>query len=644
MSATATDSGARRLRPTTLLLGALALVVASYAQAPQGGFVWDDHPLIEEQPAVKVLQPLHTYFARMFWSDPLDFQNAAFYRPLTTLSFAVDHWIGGGAPFVFHVTNVLLHLLACALVYLLAVRVGAKPAAAALATALFGAFPRLTECVCWISGRTDILATIGALGGLAISWSRLRERQLLAGLAIAGGLLAKEVAAAALVGIAVHELLAHTGPRRLMRAAAAAWPAAIGPAIYAAARLHAQLSLHAESPAPFYALPASIRPLVALQTLGTYALMLLDPLRPRLQIGILGMLSPWHIALGAIVLVGLLWSGRRVLAERRDPRIIALFATAIAALLPVLHLLPLAVNVVAADRFLYLPCAALAVALSLELPTLLPRHARALAAAGCALALAFAVATYLRSLDWIDEARLWRVAAENSPALDSKPWGNLGNLYFARNRMPEALEAYHHAEELDLRAAQVIYGFPQGRASQYTGNIALAEQRLGHHSQAIALLEGLVERFPMKLLYRYNLAMAYARALEFDRAATMLKTAPALGSDDQTRAELLALVARSQQRLRALPPESPDESPGVRAERASVDDELGRSFEAAERWRAVVDDPRSTRELVEKGAGYLAIYGSREDAERALAQLRTLGVAPGRLDALEQLVRDRFAS
>ena len=74
-----------------------------------------------------------------------------YYRPLTIFPLALDHELWGADPRGFHRTNVALHLLVCALVFLLARRLGAEVVAAALATLAWGLFPRLTEAVTFVS-------------------------------------------------------------------------------------------------------------------------------------------------------------------------------------------------------------------------------------------------------------------------------------------------------------------------------------------------------------------------------------------------------------------------------------------------------------------------------------------------------------
>ncbi len=111
---------------------------------------WDDREHILENPAVKSLDSdrlTQTFTQRV----------NKIYIPLTTLSFALEHHFFGFNPTVFHLNNVLLHLLVVALVFCIGVRLGMFPAASALAAFLFGIHPMHVESVAWITERKDVL-------------------------------------------------------------------------------------------------------------------------------------------------------------------------------------------------------------------------------------------------------------------------------------------------------------------------------------------------------------------------------------------------------------------------------------------------------------------------------------------------------
>jgi hypothetical protein len=86
--------------------------------------------------------------------------SSGFYRPLLTITFILNAQIAGTSPFIYHITNILLHLLASCLLYLLLERLEYKKAPAFLATLLFAVHPALTQTVAWIPGRNDSLLAV----------------------------------------------------------------------------------------------------------------------------------------------------------------------------------------------------------------------------------------------------------------------------------------------------------------------------------------------------------------------------------------------------------------------------------------------------------------------------------------------------
>jgi len=79
------------------------------------------------------------------------------YIPLTTSTWAIEHYFFGYNPFVFHLDNILLHLFVTALVIVFSQRMGLTPLAAALAGLLFGIHPMHVESVAWVTERKDVL-------------------------------------------------------------------------------------------------------------------------------------------------------------------------------------------------------------------------------------------------------------------------------------------------------------------------------------------------------------------------------------------------------------------------------------------------------------------------------------------------------
>ena len=86
-----------------------------------------------------------------------------YYRPLLTVSFIIDAHLGGLKPFVYHLTNLILHLSCVVMLhrFLLTLKTGFT--AAFLFSLFFAIHPALTHAIVWVPGRNDILLCFFAL-------------------------------------------------------------------------------------------------------------------------------------------------------------------------------------------------------------------------------------------------------------------------------------------------------------------------------------------------------------------------------------------------------------------------------------------------------------------------------------------------
>ena len=178
-----------------LLLAAAVLVV--YANSLLNGYALDDVYIVAQNPRVHELGDLRAIWLRPYW--PYLGTEAGLYRPLAIFAFAVQWALGGGAAWVFHAGNVLLHAGVTVLVFLLLRRlVGGTPAL--VGGLLFAVHPVHTEAVANVVGQAELLAAAAVLGaclvhagrpaGLAVSWGRRLVLVVLFGV----GILSKESA------------------------------------------------------------------------------------------------------------------------------------------------------------------------------------------------------------------------------------------------------------------------------------------------------------------------------------------------------------------------------------------------------------------------------------------------------------------
>jgi len=138
--------------------GLAALAFCIYVRCADFGFSFlDDKDLIINNQAF-LLKPTSALdaFRRLYLNY--------YYRPLVTVSYVLDAQWSGGTPFGYHFTNVCLHTLCTALIFLIAKELCFSNRPAGLGAALFAVHPALVSTVAWIPGRNDSLFTIFALG------------------------------------------------------------------------------------------------------------------------------------------------------------------------------------------------------------------------------------------------------------------------------------------------------------------------------------------------------------------------------------------------------------------------------------------------------------------------------------------------
>lgn len=594
--------------------------------------MWDDRALVLGDPAVTRGQPLARTFFASFWPE-VELPRV-YYRPLVTLSYRLDHLVHGANPAGYHLTNVALHLGVVLLVFVVARRAGAGAIAAALAATVFGVAPRLTEDVAWISGRTDLLAALGALGAVAVALGAARARWVIAGALVLAGLLCKEVAVAG--GAAVLALALRAEPRVAERRAGIAAVAAAA-LLYGGMRTYA---LHAAALGPESRnapLPLGTHAAVALSALGRYAGMVLDALRPRAQIGLASKAEAGWAVLGALVAA----AGVALLVRvwRRGDRaelVAAAFVTVGVGL--VIHVAPISVNVLAADRFLYFPAAGLAIVAARAAGRIAtPRGRIAVAAAAVALAAACAVRTHLRNEDWGDELRFWVLAAEEADQDNAVPPTELGNALFRDGYFDDA-----HA--LARVAAHRLDATGQGGgllAARARGNIASAASALGHYDDARVIRVELAAARPQSAAVRYDLALVDAHRRAFDAAEVELAETLAI---DPSFAGAAALLERVREARRVWPELA--ERSGVEADvaRARWLERLGARVEAEAAWRAVVvsappgavDD-----QALWEGIVFLVERGSVDSARLALGRAVKTPALAARAAVIEPAVAAR---
>ena len=105
----------RKWLPWLLLAAAVVAATAVYWPGLTGGWVFDDYPNIVDNAAIHIT-PGHstlTAWVNSALSSPSSFLK----RPLASLTFSINWYFGGGDPWPFKLTNIVIHLVNGALVF-----------------------------------------------------------------------------------------------------------------------------------------------------------------------------------------------------------------------------------------------------------------------------------------------------------------------------------------------------------------------------------------------------------------------------------------------------------------------------------------------------------------------------------------------
>jgi hypothetical protein len=101
-----------------------------------------------------------------------------YYRPLMTLSFMLDaHIAGSPAPYFYHLTNVLLHILTGLLLLIFFKKWGVAPVPSFILCLFFLVHPALAQAVAWIPGRNDSLLAVFVLASFIFLIRYLEEKK-----------------------------------------------------------------------------------------------------------------------------------------------------------------------------------------------------------------------------------------------------------------------------------------------------------------------------------------------------------------------------------------------------------------------------------------------------------------------------------
>ncbi len=430
----------------TGVVGICLISCAVYANALNNPFQYDDYHSIVDNESIRSMRAIPSFFI-----DPSAFSSRpenAMYRPLLLSSFALNYAISGYSTWSYHLVTLLLHCGCIALLAAIARRLLHDTWGAWLAVALFAIHPLNSECINYISSRSEVLA---AFFFLLAFWAYINAewtgwgRLLLVGGAYACALLSKSIAIVLPAIMVSFDLVHGRSLREQVRTYAIA--AFIGGCyIVGIWRFLARATVGE----PVRSLGEQFWTQVKAQVF--YIKMLLWPSGQNVdhQFLISDTLFDPIAAVSLFFLLSLVaaaWSYRK-----KYPLVLSCLLWFIIAIAPS-SLVPL--NVLVNEHRLYLPGAAFFMAIGLAYNRLASaRGAQWHFATFAAVAaiVGFSVATVQRNAVWASPLTLWHASATAAPLM-ARPSIYLGDAYEKDGQMARAIEAYEHALTRDTNFA-----------------------------------------------------------------------------------------------------------------------------------------------------------------------------------------------
>lgn len=153
--------GLRGRGSASVALALAGVTLSLHVLTVHSGFVYDDR--LWARPWT--LSELASTFAGS--EDPRGISGEQ-YRPIPSMTHALDHALWGPSPFAFHGTNMALHALSAFLLFVLLSRLSLPRGHAFVGALTLAAHPMAASSVGWISERTDTLADIFMLATLIV--------------------------------------------------------------------------------------------------------------------------------------------------------------------------------------------------------------------------------------------------------------------------------------------------------------------------------------------------------------------------------------------------------------------------------------------------------------------------------------------
>ena len=451
---------------TKAILLVFFLTFIVYSNSLGGKFVSDDEYFVVKNVNIKSLRNAPDFFlnrsAVAFADLSLDV-----YRPVTTLSYALDYFFWKLNTFGYHIVNVLFHSSNAALLCVFLYALFGDIWIAVFASLFFALHPVQTEVVAWISGRSSVLCLFFYLSALLLY---IRGRILPSLALFAVSLFAKEMAITLPILLVAYDL--HFPKEEPSRRKIYGYIPYF--AIVAAFILVRALVLKRVSQCGWW----GGNPYYTFLSMSVSFLDYIKLLILPVKLCAFYITSVYTTVFHPKVLTGILLLAASLLSIplvfKRSKRISFFICWFFITILPVSNIVPL--KALMAERFLYIPSIGFCVILA----AVLRRQKKAIAmAAAVSIVVIYSLLTMARNEDWRSPVLLAKSVIRVSP---QNTWGYscLGSAYLGDENYKEAEKALKKAIALsqDYSSPKTALGFCYIKSGKYNEAISLLEESL----------------------------------------------------------------------------------------------------------------------------------------------------------------------
>ena len=161
------------------ILGIIIVIVSSiivYSNTLKNSFQWDDEQRIVKNIHIRYLKNIPNFFKPGYFNLYEEARGER-YRPLRTITFAIDYKFWKNNSVGYHITNILLHTICSVLVWYFVFYITKNGLISTLSALVFAVHPVHTETVTYIKNRSDVLCCVFYLLSFMFFTRSIEKRQ-----------------------------------------------------------------------------------------------------------------------------------------------------------------------------------------------------------------------------------------------------------------------------------------------------------------------------------------------------------------------------------------------------------------------------------------------------------------------------------